>query len=291
MDYHRVEKGLTLPEPRPWFGRDTVERLVRNCSLYIAGSTADAKIAAAAIGALTAYQEQFDDGRCEWWNAISHNVADLQRLVSSDRENYGGVEASFDRLSKLRLTEEWKFSALANSRSSVRNFGPQIVGDDILLRAIRTAQTAPSVCNRQSGRVRSFKRGSFASGILALQNGNRGFGDTASHVLVVTSDLNAFVTPGERNQAFIDGGMFAMTLVYALHDLGTDSCCLNWSTVKNEDDALRRYLDLPDDEIVIMLIAVGYAADGAKVTRSPKRDIWQVYSAGDPLSVATELVE
>ncbi|WP_272818753.1 nitroreductase family protein [Prescottella equi] len=189
----------------------------------------------------------------------------------------GGTEPAFDRDTCQAGTQEHLFEAIARSRSSVRNFGPGIVDVSIIEACVRIAQTSPSVCNRQSARVRSYARGEGADAVLALQNGNRGFGATASHVLLVTSDLTAFLTPGERNQAFIDGGMFAMTLVYALHDRGVDSCCLNWSTVRSQDRKLRALLGLPEEEVVMMMIAIGFASENSSVTKSPQRDVNRVY--------------
>jgi hypothetical protein len=60
--------------------------------------------------------------------------------------------------------------------------------------------------------------------VLALQNGNRGFGHLAKRVLIVSADLHAFIGPIERNKAFVDGGMFAMSLLYALHRLELGAC-------------------------------------------------------------------
>lgn len=34
MDYHRIEKGLALAEPRLGFGKDVIARLLRNVSAY-----------------------------------------------------------------------------------------------------------------------------------------------------------------------------------------------------------------------------------------------------------------
>ncbi|NMM88405.1 hypothetical protein B2J88_29325 [Rhodococcus sp. SRB_17] len=164
----------------------------------------------------------------------------------------------------------------------MRNFSDELVDRARLEHAIVIAQKTPSVCNRQSSRVRIYPRGVAADSVLALQNGNRGFGHTASHVLVVTSDLTAFVSAGERNQPFVDGGMFAMSLVYALQDQGISSCCLNWSTVKAQDAKIRRLLSIEDDEAVVMLIAVGFAADNAKATISRKRLLSRVILESGP---------
>jgi len=284
MDFHRVEKGLTLPEPRPWFGRETVERLLANCIRYAAFDGHDTAILAGALGALSEYERKFQSSPSEWWSAIAVDFRQLTNSTPVLEDNAGGTEPlpSCDR-----APGEWNFSTFARSRSSIRNFSDRSVDHRSIQSAIADAQTTPSVCNRQAARVRIFARGEFANQVLQTQNGNRGFGHTASHVLVVTSDLSAFLTPGERNQGYIDGGMFAMSLIYALHDAGVGSCPLNWSTIKTQDLRLRSLIGLPDEEVVIMMIAIGYPADDAVVTASPLRAFDRVLlSDGEARSVS-----
>lgn len=67
-----------------------------------------------------------------------------------------------------------------------------------------------------------------------------------------------------------------MTLIYALHDQGVSSCCLNWSAPRRQDRRLRRVVALPNHEVVIMMIAIGFPADGAVVTVSPTREFARV---------------
>ncbi|PTR23464.1 nitroreductase [Rhodococcus sp. OK519] len=279
MDYHRVEKGLTLPEPRAWFGQETVERLVANCRQYAASPDHDPRTVTAAVGALLQYEEAFDDvgPTPQWWAGLGDIVSEFKARIDPDRHVLGGTEPAFDRVARHIDSQGHQFEAIARSRSSVRNFGPETVDNATIHACVGTAQTSPSVCNRQAARVRSYPRGEAATAVLALQNGNRGFGNTASHVLLVTADLTAFLTPGERNQAYIDGGMFAMTLVYALHDSGVDSCCLNWSTVRSQDRKLRKLLNLPEEEVVMMMIAIGFASERSSVTKSPQRAVNRVY--------------
>ena len=57
----------------------------------------------------------------------------------------------------------------------------------------------------------------------------------------------------ERNQGWIDGGMFAMSLIYAFHALGIGTCCLNWAVDSRTDRTLRSVVSMPDHEAVIMM--------------------------------------
>ncbi len=180
-------------------------------------------------------------------------------------EREGGIKP----LSSSARQTAIDFSEFVSSRESVRSFSDQVVPLSEIEAAATLASTSPSVCNRQGALCRIVPRGPEADRMLKHQNGNKGFGSDASHVLLITHDLRTMLTPGERNQAYVDGGLYAMTLLYALHARGIGACCLNWSATKAQDFGLRREINLPDHELVIMMIAVGYPADDARVTVSP----------------------
>lgn len=269
-DFHRIEKGLTLPQPRPWFGKDTVERLVITCAEYGARNDHDDEILAAAYSALRQYGGAFTEPEPNWWRPVLNAIEEAPAMKSSQWSQLGGSKV----IDELFFAEESDFSGsiskFIRSRSSIRNFSSDLVDEKLLEECIADAQHTPSVCNRQGTRVRFYPRGSEAESILALQNGNRGFGNGASHVAVVTSDLRTFLTPGERNQGFIDGGMFAMSLIYALLARKIGTCCLNWSVNANQDRKLRTKIRLPEYEVVIMMIAIGTPVRDSQVTISPK---------------------
>ena len=140
----------------------------------------------------------------------------------------------------------------------------------LITEAVEMARKTPSVCNRQGQRVHVFEDG---PGALRWQPGNKGFGHLASRALVVTADLQAFSGPGERNQPFVDGGMFAMSLLYALHAKGLGACPLAWSMRPREDRAMRRALGIPDEEAVIMFISVGHLPETLAVAQSHRMPI------------------
>ena len=107
---------------------------------------------------------------------------------------------------------------------------------------------------------------------LSLQNGNKGFGHLASHVLIVASDRACFASIGERNQPWIEGGLYAMSLVYALHALGLGTCCLNWSVDNQRDAELKQALAIPASYAIAMMIAVGSLPDIIPVAESRRLD-------------------
>jgi len=111
---------------------------------------------------------------------------------------------------------------------------------------------------------------------LDWQPGNKGFGHLASRGLIVTADLQSFSGTGERNQPFVDGGMFAMSLLYALHALGLGACPLAWSMRPAQDREMRKALGIPDSEAVIMMISVGHLPDSLQVAKSHRMPIEHV---------------
>ncbi len=83
----------------------------------------------------------------------------------------------------------------------------------------------------------------------------------APTVLVVAYDRNnVFTYPGGRvNSGAEDATIVATHLILAAAGENVDSCWLNFF----DPDALARDLGLPENEEILMLIDLGYAAEGA----------------------------
>jgi nitroreductase len=258
-DYHRIEKGLALRQPKRPFGSEAQQRLLGNLERYESTGTSGplTTIARGAIESL------------EYWNTTGSITGAAVRTVTRD-----------DPPLTRDLAERF-----FGGRSSVRDFDETLVQPDAIRDAVRLALNSPSVCNRQAWRVDSYHSQPLIGNILALQNGNRGFTDQIPCVLVVSVDLQLFSGSAERNQRWIDGGLFAMSLVWALHSAGIASCMLNWSMSNRATKRLRSVAGLPAHYDVITLIAVGYAPSQYRVARSPRRDPGDVLTVhGDALS-------
>lgn len=167
-------------------------------------------------------------------------------------------------------------------RRSFRNYSDRQVELSTIEEAIRLAQLSPSVCNRQASKVYVVSDKQTMLEALSYQNGNKGFGHMASKLLVVTSDLKSFVDATERNQPFVDGGLFSMSLVYALQAQGVVSCCLNWCVPAPTDKRFHDYSGIPDCERIIMFIVIGYPPERAFVPKSHRRNLSDVCLHGLP---------
>lgn len=172
----------------------------------------------------------------------------------------------------IRADARGDFASLARSRHSIRHFSDAPVDPALIQRAIEIAQKTPSVCNRQSWRVYCVREPDLKQRVAQLQGGNRGFGEQIDTLLIIASDLHSFFAINERNQAYVDGGLFSMSLMYALHYQGLGTCALNWSADVRKDRRLKKVAGIPDCMNIIMLMAVGQLPDTLRVARSVRRD-------------------
>lgn len=248
-DYHRIEKGLSLAAPKRPFG-DAVGRRLRE---FGSGAATPDLVGTdghvpTALAALSAWNES---GVVDETVAPFGPVLDPENAWPSDRRHF--------------------FS----TRHSVRSFSPRPVTDEVLRAGVVDAMRAPSVCNRQAGRVR-FYDGEMVDDILELQSGGKAFADSVHQLAVVSVERGLFTGAGERNQQWIDGGLFAMTLVWSLHGQGVGTCMLNWSKRNSWSRKLRKLLEVDDSEDFICVIALGYPAESYRVARSPRRSVREV---------------
>lgn len=271
FQYHKLEKGLCIPGAKRAFGADPAESTIEILKEWRQGGfRADDPVYRGALETLRAYRDRLYETPLDGRDDI---VLSLERELSQA----DGPEVVAGRPNKVELNHDIGLFAVLEKmslqRRSVRSFSPQTVALELIERAISIAQLSPSACNRQPCRVHVFSNRNAIDKMLSLQNGNRGFGQTIPTLLVLTAETTGFFDASERNQPYVDGGLFAMSLLYALHAQGVASCCLNWCVSPSEDRVAHYRGSIPDSEIIVMYIAIGYAADDALVPRSPRRAV------------------
>ena len=92
--------------------------------------------------------------------------------------------------------------------------------------------------------------------LLSLQDGNVG-NSVIPTLLLVSVDIRSFTGANERNQMWIDGGIFLQQLLLAIHAKGWGSCPMNFSATNNQAAKLRSLAGLADYEEVIAFVSVG----------------------------------
>jgi nitroreductase len=251
-DYHRIEKGLALRNPKRPFGAAVRQRIESGLDVPSI-ATQLPEVSAYAQSALQA----LDD-----WNTLEEIGAHVSPTLSK-RSVWGPI---LDSEAQDLLTHFF------SSRRSVRAFDPlQQVDVEDVRRAVTTALSTPSVCNRQAWRVHLYTEVDDIARVIAHQNGNSGFGEAVPALAVITVDARMFAGAGERHQRWIDGGLFAMSFAYGLHSRGLGSCMLNWSMKNDASSRLRASADISDHEDVVMLVAIGHSENSFRIARSPRR--------------------
>lgn len=270
---HVIEKGMSLPEPRIPYGEKSVRELADLCRAYRQNGFPDDGVAI--CNAISIIQEHEAFHRRHGWEIT------LPPELSADKSNddnapriVAGIH-EFTRDS-YRQSAKGSFAEMAASRSSFRAFTGESINPDDVRKALDIARKTPSACNRQSWRCHWIRNRGMIDEVRALQSGNRGFGEKADSFLAITADISAYGGAKERNQTYVDGGMFAMSVLYGLHFVGIGACPLNWSVTGTVDRALRRVVPIPDNENVVMLIAIGALPKTVRVARSTRIELSSV---------------
>ncbi len=280
--YHAYEKGLAMPEFRA-FGIARLPTFVYLLEKYVKNGGSKSNIHyLSAILVLKTYVERHADAGIDVSGFIPINLLsdNNTKLATEEYPVVGGVELVSSE--KLFSCCDDIFSRFCSSRRSTRDFdSTKPVCDKLLRAAIEIAKTTPSVCNRQSWKVHSYHNRKTIDVLLNFQNGNIGFGHRIPCLLFVTVDLQCFDGVIERNQPWIDGGMFSMTLILALHHLKLGAVPLNWCVPPTSDKSIRSIARIPEPESIVMLIGVGYPIDEAMVPLSQRRETTEIYFCHD----------
>lgn len=268
-DTHVIEKGLSLRNPRKGFGQQKVLDLIHRLSIYARRYVhADAAFLSYPFSAIRTYMAYTKQCGVEIpqieaaFAALNAQVGNIVQPVHS------GVETLARTTTLQRCTGD--FEALLKSRHSVRYFSGEVVSDELLIRALTLAQQTPSACNRQGWKTHIY-RGQQSVQLVQWQGGSRGFEEEIQCAIVVTANLKAFKAY-EVHQAYIDGGLYAMNLINALHFVGLGTIPLSCGFKYRKLKQLRSF-GIPDNEVPILIIGVGHYPEHYKVAISERKSI------------------
>ena len=270
--YHALEKGLAMEIPREGFGVNKIlPTITAILELERLGHSNFAT--QGARGMLSSYVDFHHLHKLEIPTEIRDELLNFVKKMYGKKYPGGAYTLT---LKELKEATNFNYERFIQARSSVRHFTGEPVSPDVVRIAVSQSIKAPRTCNRETRRVYAAYEPEMRDRLLSYQSGNRGFGSKLGAVLLVTVDLRQFDIVGERNQGWVDGGLFAMSLVYALHAAGLGTCMLNWSEDCDKDQQLRGAFNIPDNEIVITLIGVGHIPEQVNVTASPAPDVDKV---------------
>ena len=264
---HSLEKRLSFENPDSSYGKSKVFQLIDLLRKYEVKEGKNNIIEDWSVSVICQMIENyFNDEEKYLFENKTKNIAAFHKLNSD--KSIGGYFTV--KKKSITDTEFSSFKDLAFSRHSIRSFiGP--VPDYYIEQAAKVALKSPSNCNLQPIKIYKINNKDKLNKILQLQRGNKGFTSEIHQLIVFVANLSNYSGFRERNQCYIDTGIFSVTFAYALHDLGYGSCMLNWASTINEDISINRILNLPKYHIVTLTMATGDMADNLKIPRSLRR--------------------
>lgn len=150
-----------------------------------------------------------------------------------------------------------EFTEVVMNRYSCKKFDGRPVAPEQLNAILEAGRLAPTAKNLQEQRIYVVQ----SPEALAKIDDATPCRYQAGTVLVVAFDsTNVFTYPGgKRTSGVEDASIVATHMMMAAANAGVDSCWLNFF----DPDKLRVSLGLPENEEILMLLDLGYAAPGA----------------------------
>lgn len=266
---HTIEKGMSLRNPRKGFGQAKVSSLLKRLNKYT-----------------NLYWKPEDD-------FLSYPITTIYNYIEYTKQNgvsIPDIEQQFNvlvdktKITPLKgnggITKETRehiqslcnkdFNSLLISRHSIRYFAPECPSRSIIEKALQMAQRTPSACNRQGWKTHVYFNERSVE-LIKWQGGSRGFEEEIRCSILVTANLKAFLSY-EVHQAYVDGGLYAMNLINALHSLGVGCIPLSTAFSSSKLNGLKKF-DIPDNEVPILIIGVGNLQNEFNVAISERKDI------------------
>lgn len=149
-----------------------------------------------------------------------------------------------------------EFKEVIRNRYSCKKYSDKQVESEKLTAILEAGRLAPTAKNLQEQHIYVIQSAEKLAVIDQITPCRYG----APTVLVVAFDKNnVFTYPGDKRDSGVeDASIVASHLTLAAADEGVDSCWLNYF----DPDKAAELLGLPENEEVLMLLDLGYAAEG-----------------------------
>ena len=150
-----------------------------------------------------------------------------------------------------------EFKEVVKNRYSCKKYSDRQVKPEKLNAILEAGRVAPTAKNLQEQHIYVAQSKEALAKIDAATPCRYG----APTVLIVAYDKdNVFTYPGGKyDSGAEDATIVATQMILAAENEGVDSCWLNFF----DPDKLAKELGLPENEVILMLMDLGYAAEGA----------------------------
>lgn len=149
-----------------------------------------------------------------------------------------------------------EFTQVVENRYSCKSYGPRKVEAAQLTAILEAGRAAPTAKNFQEQRIYVIQSEEGLAKIDAVTPCRYG---ATTCVVVAWDRTNTFTYPGgTRDSGAEDATIVATHMMLAAANAGVDSCWINFF----DPEKLAKELDLPENEEILMILDLGYAAEG-----------------------------
>jgi nitroreductase len=270
MKFHAIEKGLSTGGTRAGFGQGKIISALEELSDFYCKFD-DREFVLLNLSIVDKYIKFNKEMDIEIPGIIGRTnmLLDLITVEQQLDDHAGGVvvKKHSDVLNSIHSA----FPEFSNSRYSIRDFNSdERVDKQKIYEAFEIAMKTPSACNRQPWRIHLFS-GDKKNRLLEFQGGCNGFVNSMEYAILLTADLNSYFI-NEINQPYVDGGLYGMNLLYALHYTGLATIPLTTGFKQKKTKTLKRKFNIPACEVPVMIIGIGSYKHEYKVAVSHRID-------------------
>lgn len=269
---HAIEKGMSIGNLKEGFGNKKACGIIDDLREYVG------------IGGDIQFIQESCSVLCQYVNfkeEIGQEANDVKTKLNALLEDYhispleqGGIFRL--RYEEIRERANGTLPEVIASRYAVRDFGNKPIDKETLNKAFKIAEKSPSACNRQSWRIHVYT-GAKALKLFKLQGGCNGFASDMQVAILICCDLTSYYLH-ELNLPYVDGGLYGMNLMLALHHCGLASIPLTMGHKVKSVKKIKREMRIPENEMPVLLIGVGSYKDEFRAAVSYRYPYYQYTS-------------
>lgn len=264
---HALEKGMSIGKVRIGFGQPKAISLIHDLQryLHIGGDKTFATESCSVINKYILFNEQQGADM----SVIKSELTNFCAVNHISPIEFGGIYV-FNKADTER-NSKGSFDIFSQSRFSVRDFGTDKVFLEQIEKALKLAEKTPSACNRQSWKIYIYSDETLRNRIFSLQGGCKGFSQDMQYAILICGDIRGY-NINELSQVYVDGGIYAMNLLYALHFENIAAIPLTMAYKQKQMRLIKKRMGIPENEAPVLLIGAGSYKDSYKVAVSERYD-------------------
>lgn len=266
ISVHGIEKGFSYRDTKPAFGKEKILNLLRMLSVYIKLEGHKEIFVLDSLSTVKYYLDTFHGNETinEIQDAFNIFVSKYSPQISAKPTTLTIKKSDVDY-----ILNSIDYESFVSSRHSYRFYANTPVDPNLIYKALKIAEHTPTACNRQAQHVYVF-RGENKEKLLNISP-SRGFVNEIDVAILITVDMRAYFGD-EFYQCYVDGGLYAMNLINAIHSTGLGCIPLTAGMFAvNQREELSKRFNIPLNEAPIITIGVGNRENSAKVNASYRK--------------------